>query len=226
VKILIADDHALIRQGLSLALRELGDDVTLLEAASGSEALAAAADPDIDLVLLDLDMPEADGMSVLETLLARYPTLPVVILSGSGTSADMRRSLDAGAMGYIPKSGRPAVMLAAVRLVLSGGVYLPPEMLNEATGAAGETTQRAPAPRDSPLTPRQREVLALLAEGHPNKRIATRLGVSEATIKIHLGAIFRSLEVANRTQAVRAAQRLGLLPGDGAEQDRVDAPKG
>jgi DNA-binding NarL/FixJ family response regulator len=146
------------------------------------------------------------GLDGLAALVERHPLLPVVVLSASLAPEDMQQALDGGATGFIPKTATGPVMLSALRLVLSGGVYVPPEML-------------APPPRpdasgEHPLTPRQIEVLRLLERGDPNKVIARELALSEATVKAHIGAIMRALGVRNRTQAVRAARELGLLTGD------------
>jgi DNA-binding NarL/FixJ family response regulator len=128
--------------------------------------------------------------------------LPIVVLSGSEDRADMRRALNRGAMGFIPKSATAPVMLSALRLVLAGGVYVPPAMV-ESSGSADDCAQRV-------LTPRQIDVLARVIEGQQNKAIAAALGLSEATVKAHVTALFKTLNVRNRTQAARAAERLGL----------------
>jgi DNA-binding NarL/FixJ family response regulator len=205
MKILIADDHALFREGLRHILMQLDRDVTVLEAANhDATAKLLAQHQDADLALVDLNMPGREGTEALSELLAGSPTVPVVVLSASEHRRDMRRALDAGAMGFIPKSETAHVMLSAVRLVLSGGVYIPPalvkgEMSAAPDGGAGE------------LTPRQRDVLERLIQGKPNKEIGRELGLSEATVKVHVTAIFRTLNVSNRTQAARAAESLRLF---------------
>jgi DNA-binding NarL/FixJ family response regulator len=205
VKILLADDHTLFREGMRHVLAQLADDVEVIEAGTCAQALQAVEDHgDISLVLLDLHMPGRDGFAALDTLSRRYSALPIVVLSGSENRADMRRAIDNGAMGFIPKSATAPVMLSALRLVLSGGVYVPPELMRAGAGAAT-------APE---LTPRQIEVLARVIDGKPNKIIADELGLSEATVKAHITAVFKALDVTNRTQAARAAETLGLkLPG-------------
>lgn len=201
MKILIADDHALFREGARHAVARLSDDVEPLEASNCAEALAAVDQhADVTLVLLDLHMPGQNGFVALETLVRRNPTLPIVVVSASDNRSDMRRALDSGAMGFIPKSVPTAVLLSALRLVLAGGIYVPPEMV-----------EREPAmPSGVPLTARQLDVLARVIDGKPNKVIAQELGVSEATVKAHVGAVFKALNVTNRTQAVGAVQRLGI----------------
>ena len=205
MKILLADDHTLFREGMRHVLTLLADDVEIVEAGNCAQALEAVADNgDVTLVLLDLHMPGRDGFAALDTLSRRYPALPIVVLSGSEHHADMRRALDNGAMGFIPKSATAPVMLGALRLVLAGGVYVPPALLQPGTN-------NAPA---LALTPRQIEVLTRVIEGKPNKIIAAELDLTEATVKAHVTAVFKALDVTNRTQAARAAERLGLnLPG-------------
>lgn len=204
MKILLADDHTLFREGMRLVLSRLGPDTTVVEAADHQALLElATAHPDANLALIDLGMPGADPFQALKQLLGRFPTLPVVVLSASEDPDHMRRALDLGVMGYIPKRETAEVMLHALRLVLAGGVYIPPllvEGMHTGSVSRGAT----------PLTPRQGEVLGGMVAGKPNKEIGRELGMSEATVKAHVTAILRVLNVTNRTQAVSAAQRLGL----------------
>lgn len=202
MKIIIADDHALFREGLRRILDQLAPEPVVIEA-SDHEALAFLADehPDADLVIVDLSMPGCEPFAALGTLLARHPTLPLVVLSASDRREDMRRTLDMGAMGFIPKREPPSVLLGALQLVLTGGIYVPPALLRETdTPSRGNAT----------LTPRQQDVLAGLLSGKSNKEIGRQLGLSEATVKAHLSAIFRVLQVSNRLEAARVADRLGL----------------
>jgi len=206
MKILIADDHSLFREGMRHVLAQLQDDVTVIEAGDFPEVLnRVEANFDIALVLLDLHMPGKDGFAVLDHLLQNHPLLPIVVLSASENRADMQRALDRGAMGFIQKSATAPVMLSALRLVLSGGVYVPPAMVQSDSGSGSDTTRGEPG-----LTPRQLDVLARIIEGKPNKIIAAELGLSIATVKAHVTATFKALKVTNRTQAVRAAERLNL----------------
>lgn len=206
LKLLIVDDHALFREGLCHVLRELDEQADILEAPDYERALQhAAATPELDLVLLDLNMPGKDGFTALDSFATRYPTLPVVILSASSLRSDIQRALDAGAMGYIPKDTTSAIMLGALRLILAGGIYIPPNLAQADTPAASDRPRNRSA-----LTPRQLDVLALLVQGISNKDIATRLGLSEGTVKMHVTSIFRELGVSNRTQATLAAQNAGL----------------
>jgi len=202
MKILIIDDHALFRDGLSHVLMKLDDHVSVLEASSCDSALQQISyNIDIDLVLLDLNMPGTDGFEVLEKIAERYPAAPVVILSASTSHSDIQRSLDAGALGFIGKDITSAVMLNALRLILSGGIYIPPNM------------KKADSENDmvSDLTPRQMQVLQMLFEGHSNKVIADKLSLAEATIKMHISSIFKCLEVTNRTQAAIKAGEMELF---------------
>lgn len=207
-RILIADDHALIRDGIRGQLRGLGSEVTTVEARDWTETLAAAAaHPDLELALVDLRMPGKEGFAALAELLRTNPSLPVLVLSASEDVRDMRAVLRLGAMGYVSKSEPAAIMLDAIRLVLDGGVYVPPALAGP--GFDGQVVSHQPDPALG-LTARQLEVLRLIVEGKSNKEIARVLHLAHATVKVHLAAIFRALEVENRTQAAIAAERLGL----------------
>ena len=202
MKIILADDHALFRDGMRHLLQQLGDDVTVLEAATYKEARGLLLQhPDADLALIDLNMPRDGVDETLVSLLAANRTVPLVVLSASEDHHDIRRALDAGAMGFIPKSETAHVMLSALRLVLSGGLYVPPVMLNK------ELVSDAPGVA---LTPRQRDVLRLLVAGQSNRQISVELGLSEATVKVHVTAIYRTLNVNSRMQAVKSAVALGF----------------
>ena len=203
MKIIVADDHALFREGLSHVLRQLGSDVTILEAGDHNSALALAAQhPDADVILLDLDMPGREQQVALEAMIAQAVATPVVVLSACEDTRRVRSVLDAGAMGFIPKHESARVMLSALRLVLEGGVYIPPLLMKKDPNFATPEVL---------LTPRQLDVLARLVEGKSNKTISREMGLSEATVKAHLAVIYRCLNVDNRTEAARVAARLGLL---------------
>jgi Response regulator containing a CheY-like receiver domain and an HTH DNA-binding domain len=215
LRILVVDDHPLIREALRQVLRALDGDVELLEARNRDEALTLTRDnADLDLVLLDLAVPGAQGMNVLEELRDGHPALPIVVLSATEASDTVVRAIDAGAMGFIPKSSPSQVLVQALRLVLAGGVYLPREALRkDATMPAPQAPQDPGAlrsPRDIGLTDRQAQVLALMVQGKPNKIICRELNLAEGTVKIHITAILKALNVSNRTQAVIAVSRLGL----------------
>lgn len=214
MKILITDDHALVREGLKHALAAIEDGVELRLASDRAQTLAALqAEPDFDLLVLDLALPDVQGLELLAEIRTRYPTLPVLVCSGSGDAEVMFRCIDAGAAGYVNKSSPTEVIRGAIRLVLAGDTYVPAAMIAAARRAhPGVPGERAPA-----LTERHREILALVAEGRSNKDIARLLGLSDATVKAHLAAIFRVLKVTNRMRAVQALRRLEAEPGgDGA----------
>ncbi|PIF76421.1 LuxR family two component transcriptional regulator [Variovorax sp. 54] len=225
MKILIADDHRLVIEAVKAKLSELGAGIEFVLALSVDELLAGATD-DLDLALIDLNMPGADGQAHIDEIRRRHPAVPVIVLSGYEDPSIMRSALERGVLGFIPKAYSPEVMLSAVRLVLAGGVYVPPMMLtalppgivagvSASSAAAGEPFARGNGGGTqtlehlrSVLTERQVEVLQLLSQGKPNKLIGRSLGISEGTVKIHLAAIFRALNVRNRTEAVVAAQAL------------------
>jgi len=221
LKILIVDDHELIREAMRQVLKQLDANIEVMEGANCVDALTLADQhPDLDLILLDIQLPGTSGLEALSKFRERHPAIPVVVLSGSESRDDIMRAIDGGAMGFIPKSQPSRVMINALRLVLAGGVYLPVEFLglpaaSPAAPLPNAATVRTPA--DLGMTGRQSEVLALLVQGKPNKLICRDLGLAEGTVKIHVTAILRALGVANRTQAVIAVSRLGLkLGGIGA----------
>jgi len=213
MKFLIVDDHPLVREGLRHVLESLDDRVTVLEARNATEAYALVEQhADLDLVLLDLRLPGVDGYAAMQELHRRHNTLPVVILSGSEDTPSVVAALKMHAVGFIPKSSPREVMLQALRLVLSGGVYIPPQALGLAgPDGPGESSNPDTKSIDKPvLTERQTEVLGLIAQGKPNKLIASELNISEATVKAHMTDIMRALKVTNRAQAAVVARRLGI----------------
>jgi DNA-binding NarL/FixJ family response regulator len=214
VKVLVADDHAIFRQGLRVVLGDLDQTVQILEAADFGEALAIAKDaPDLSLLLADLRMPQMDGFEGLRALRRLLPRTPIMVLSASEEAADLFGALESGASGYLPKSAPAPVILDALRLVLAGGVYVPRDLVS---GGGKLFARPAATPsRGGVLTPRQHEVLALIADGHSNKEIAHRIGTSEGTVKVHITAIMRALGVRNRVQLPLAAERRGIRPRPG-----------
>ena len=211
MKILLIDDHPLLRGGMRYLLRSLDADLEMDEAANSAQGLELAAAHSYDLVLLDLRMPGLNGMDALAALRAVVPDTPLVVLSGEDDPAVVRAAIEGGAMGFIPKSSSPDVLIQALRLVLAQGVYLPPAVLAAARPAPAPAPPPAPAdPMLSGLTPRQMDVLRCVIKGKPNKTIARELDVSEGTVKAHLSAVFQALGAHNRTEAVYAAAKLGL----------------
>jgi len=210
MRILIVDDHALFRQGLRFLLRDLDGALEIAEAGDCAQAVALAAQP-FDVVLLDLHMPGVAGLAALETVRQAFEASRIVVLSGEEDPRQIRRAIDAGAVGFIPKSATPEVLLSALRLVLADGIYLPTVALRgvdepEPVEARAMTDDRL---RET-LSDRQVDVLQKAVQGKANKVIARELGISEGTVKAHLSAAFRALGVHNRTEAVYAAARSGL----------------
>jgi DNA-binding NarL/FixJ family response regulator len=212
LKILVVDDHPLIRAAVRNVLTQLEADVEVYEAQNCPAALALVeTHPDLTLVLLDLHLPGMGGLDALSILRERYPEIPAVVLSAADDRESVLQALDRGAMGFIPKSSSNAVMVSALRLVLSGGVYLPPEVLAAPVAQAADTPAvSAPRPATLGLTERQAQVLALMVQGKPNKLICRELNLAERTVKVHITAILKALKVSNRTQAVIAAGHLGI----------------
>ena len=209
MKILVVDDHVLIREALRGLFKELKPDATVLEAPDAAQAVRLLADqPDVALILLDLSLPDRDGLTLLAELRERYPGISVVVLSGFPDRANVVRALEHGALGFIPKSAGREVMTSALNLVFSGGVYIPPEILGTPNAATPQ-----PSPTDLGLTERQVDVLALMMQGKSNKAICRRLDLAEPTVKNHVTAILKALGVSNRTEAVLAAAALGWQLG-------------
>jgi DNA-binding NarL/FixJ family response regulator len=220
MKILVIDDHVLIREAMRGVLRELkGEAAVILEAPDSRQAMRQIEqNPDVELVLLDLGLPDRDGLEMVSELGNRYPTISVVVLSAQQDRDTVMKALDLGALGFIPKSGQREVMLSAFNLIFSGGIYIPPEILNRrepATSARAAPSKARTSAVDLGLTERQMEVLALMMQGKSNKAICRVLDLAEPTVKIHVSAILKALKVANRTEAVIAATALGL----GVRQD-------
>jgi DNA-binding NarL/FixJ family response regulator len=214
MKILVVDDHALIREAMRGALKELDGEAVILEASDSRETMALIeAHADLELILLDLTLPDRDGFAVLTELRARYPAISVVVMSALQDRDTVVRALDLGALGFIPKSAQRKVMISALQLVLSGGVYIPPQALSHVApppsppppASNGPATGRpALSPCELGLTERQVEVLALMMQGKSNKAICRVLDLAEPTVKNHVTAILKALKVTNRTEAVIA----------------------
>ncbi|WP_334176232.1 response regulator transcription factor [Pseudoxanthobacter sp.] len=213
-RFVIVDDHPLFRGALRQVLEGLDDDVVVDEAGSLDEVVALLDRiDDIDLLLLDLTMPGVQGFSGLLYLRAQYPAVPVVVVSATEEPATIRRAMEFGAAGFIPKSlGSIEAIRAAVGAVLAGGEWVPPDSVGTDEGENDEDIVR----RLATLTPQQLRVLMMLSEGLLNKQIAHALGVSEATVKAHVSAVLQKLGVESRTQAVIAAGRIAGAPRAGA----------
>jgi DNA-binding NarL/FixJ family response regulator len=220
MKFLLVDDHSLIREALRGVLRDVDEGAIILEASRWGEAARLLEEhSDLALLLLDLGLPDHDGFAALKEARARHPKIPIVILSGSCDRASVVKALDLGAVGFIPKSGEREVMLSALRLVFSGGVYIPPEILSRSemppAAAPAPASGRRPegsaatVPADLGLTARQVDVLALMMRGKSNKAICRILNLAEPTVKNHVTAILKALKVSNRTEAVIMVGGLG-----------------
>jgi DNA-binding NarL/FixJ family response regulator len=217
MKFLVVDDHVLIREALRGVLKELRSDAVILEGSDGRQAMQLIGEhADIGLILLDLNLPDADGFSMLAELRERYPATSVVVLSAQQDRGSVVKALDLGALGFIPKSAQREVMLAALDLVFAGGIYIPTEILSRQEPVPSQSAPQPPAthssqsaPRDLGLTERQLEVLALMMRGRSNKAISRVLDLAEPTVKNHITAILKTLKVSNRTEAVIAVLESG-----------------
>jgi DNA-binding NarL/FixJ family response regulator len=207
MRALVIDDHPLIREIVPAVLEKaLGEVVVATEATLEAGIARAAAEPP-DLVLLDLGLPGCEGLDAISRFRMEFPQMPVVVISASCDRESIVGALDAGAVGYIPKTSKPDVMIAALKVIAAGGTYVPPEALEEAR----------PGPRRRgghlDLTERQRDVLRLMLKGYNNERIATELAIAPNTVKQHAHAIFTAFGVSTRADAVIAAARHGLSLG-------------
>ena len=219
MKILVIDDHPLIVGALVQLLPQLDPALTILTAGDPIEATEVLDnEPEIALVLLDLALPGARGLDFLADLKLDYPGVPIAVLSATHDSATVLASLGAGAQGFIPKSARAESLLDAVRYVLDGGVYLPPDMptmpsdgVHVKHGALG-------------LTARQTDVLKLLVQGKPNKLICRDLTLSEGTVKVHVSAILKALRVRSRTEAIAVLARRGISADTLAARRMIAGP--
>ncbi len=242
MKLLLVDDHPLILTALKAVIESVNDRVEVMGVGTAAAARKAMQEDDlIDLVLLDLSLGDDDGFSLLGELRTTYPSIPVVVVSATERISDVIRCIDLGAMGFIPKSTAHADLHEALRMVMTGSMYVPPSMLGldfarlraqaaeeqrqSAEGNAGlgagaraEPHQQVPSMEQLGLTPRQAEVLGLLLQGLPNKLIARELNLSVETVKDHVAAVLRALNVSSRTQAVLAVSQ--MTQGQGGFQAR------
>ena len=227
IKVLLVDDHALFRDGMRYVLQQLADEVEILDTGNFNEALKLAQEnADIDIALLDLNMPDSEGVPSLQQFHQRFPEIPLVVVSGSDQRDDIESVMNLGAMGFISKMSASKVMLSALQIVLDGGVYVPPQLLQQAVAKleVGQVLSDKRSQRASKygLTPRQSQVLKMMGEGLSNKDISKQLGLAEGTVKIHVAAIYQALHVGTRLDAVTAARRFGFIADDasGSENNK------
>lgn len=238
MKVLLVDDHPLILSALQTVIKGLGDHVNVVGAGSGRAAREALQkEDDFDLVLLDLQLGDENGFDLLTEFRSGYPALPVVVVSASDRASDVIRSIDLGAMGFVPKRATNETLFEALHVVMSGGIYVPTMSMSSEAPVTGRrrtdaaptapgplhvvqqeasqgSFQKQPSLASLGLTPRQTDVLALLLKGHPNKLIARELGLSVETVKDHVAAVLRALNVSSRTQAVLAVGQMIQQHGD------------
>lgn len=216
MRIMIVDDHALVRRGMAHVVRECFEEAQVVEASSAEEAVSAMEASPLDLALVDVRMPETDGLDLLHTLRTRWPGMPVIMLTTFDHANYVRRALAEGAAGYLLKDATPDDLEQAIKVAVSGGGnVLSPRVIQNLFESMDESTDdrdthRRPA---SALTQRETDILALLSEGRSNRDISRALFLSEKTVKAHLAAIFRKLGVSNRTQAAMAAVAMGIGNG-------------
>lgn len=219
MKILLADDHALIREGFERTLSQMDQAIEFVHADDRASVLSQLAlHADADVILLDLFMPGVKGFDLLSEICNRYTSIPVIVISGTEDPRYMRKAIDKGASGYIPKSASTDIMMSAIQLVRNGGVYIPADMLQTRSAvnprqphSPSQTRANEIREAASKLTARQQEVLTLMGRGMSNKEIARALEVSDHTIKIHVAAVLRLFNAANRTEAVVMAQNSGII---------------
>ena len=211
MRALVIDDHPLIHEIMPAVLRKALGEVTVATQSTLEAGLAhAAGSVPPDLVLLDLGLPGCEGIDALTRFRMEFPQLPVVVISANCDRESILGVLDSGANGFIPKTSKPEVIVAALRVVAAGGVYVPPEALED---LAARMPLRTPRSESMDLTERQREVLRLILKGYNNERIASELAIAPNTVKQHAHAIFVQLGVSTRAEAVVAAAHMGLRRG-------------
>ena len=212
IRVLVADDHQLVRAGIRTLLDAEPDITVVAEARDGAEAVTTAADTLPDVVLMDLSMPDVDGVEGTRGVLARCPDARVLVLTSFSDRERVTEVLAAGATGYVLKDSEPAELVAAVRAAARGHVPIDPRVAAALLpGAAGAPGSGGGAGGDTGLSPRETEVLRLVAQGLANKQIARALGITERTVKAHLGRVFREIGVLDRTSAALWAR--DHLPG-------------
>ncbi len=232
LRILIADDHPLFAWGLSRLVSKLDEDVETVEAGDFPEAVRIAREKaPFDLILTDLRMPGMREFEGVRALRNAAPSVPIVVVTGFESRTSLERCLESGAQGFLPKSSQPSVMMNAIRVVLLGEIYVPPSLFSSKPESAETTLTRGMDgrslremhPNIQRLTRRQLGVLALIGQGLSNRDIAENLNISEGTVKVHVGAILKTLGVSNRTRAALLVTELGLPREEPEEAEKVMA---
>jgi len=212
MKILIADDHALFRDGLSLHLERLEPQAVIFQAGSFSQVMKIINDEKkLDLIIIDLDMPDMNWETALQEIMNKRGNARVAIISATEDTRSIRKAMEKGISGYIPKRADTKVLTGALKLIMDGGTYLPPSILDNGNINGVNMSSVSRSRNGKTLTNRQSQVLELVAQGMSNKQIAYEIGVSEATVKLHINALLRAVGATNRTQAVITAQKMGLI---------------
>ncbi len=209
MKVLITDEQSLFRDGLSLRLRQINQDITILQSSSILEMQQILSkEHNVDILILDIDLAQLNDSEIINKIKILSPNIKIIAISNSEDIRNIKKILSLGIKGYIPKKSDSNILSGALKLILDGGTYIPPVLLENNINYNDIHTS---SPLKKNLTNRQSQVLDLIALGKSNKQIAYDMGVSEATVKLHINALLRSLKVNNRTQAVVTAQKMGII---------------
>jgi DNA-binding NarL/FixJ family response regulator len=210
MKVLITDEQSLFRDGLSLRLKQINQDIFVIQSSDITEMQnILSQNTDIDFIILDIDLAEPNTAETISKIKTAYPQTKIIAISSSEDTKNIKKILSFGVKGYIPKKMDSNILSGALKLILDGGTYIPPVLLENSLSQNSQISANNILQKN--LTNRQSQVLDLIAQGKSNKQIAYDMGVSEATVKLHINALLRSLKVNNRTQAVITAQKMGLI---------------
>ncbi|MFA6013794.1 MAG: response regulator transcription factor [Gallionellaceae bacterium] len=228
IKVLMVDDHVLFRDGMRYVLQQLADEVEIIDTGNFADGMMhAASNPDLDLALLDINMPGSEGLLSIQKFHEQNPTIPLVVVSGSDQREDIETVMEYGAMGFISKMSSSKIMLSALRMVMDGGIYLPPQLLQQTISnmemdSGGSSDRRTSRTFKQGLTARQLEILTLVAQGLTNKEISEKLNLADGTVKVHVAAIYQALRVTSRTEAVSLARRMGMFPKEDLQNFQIN----
>lgn len=210
MRVLITDEQSLFRDGLSLRLQQIDKDINIIQATNLTDMYKILSqETDLDFLILDIDLAELNTTEVINKIKTSNPYIKIIAISSSEDIRNIKKILSSGVKGYIPKKLDSNILSGALKLILDGGTYIPPALLDNSINSNIYSSAMSPLKKN--LTNRQSQVLDLIAQGKSNKQIAYDMGVSEATVKLHINALLRSLKVNNRTQAVITAQKMGLI---------------